>query len=118
MPPYKSQHLFQLCNSHNWDAVEECYNEVKTALADEDKCNKPREDTILKLNLKYILKFRDDWGNTPLHIACFNRAPPSAIECLLKLSDIAGLGDDKNAKGIVLSHEVVTTQITNDGSTP
>ena len=40
------------------------------------------------------------------------------MERLLKLADIAGLGEDKNVKGNVLSHEVVTAQTTNDGSTP
>lgn len=82
-----------------------------------DMC-KPRDKAIIQLNLKYVLKFKDDWGNTPLHIACFHRAPPDAIEILLKLADIAALGEDKNVKGNVLSHEVVTAQTTNDGSTP
>jgi hypothetical protein len=115
-PPYQSQYLFQVCNSHNWDAVAECYDEVNSVLTG-DMC-KPRDKAIIQLNLKYVLKFKDDWGNTPLHIACFHRAPPDAMERLLKLADIAGLGEDKNVKGNVLSHEVVTAQTTNDGSTP
>jgi hypothetical protein len=115
-PPYPSQYAFQLCSSHNWDGITRLHDEIIATV--NDALCKPREKTDIKMNLKYLLRVTDDWGNTPLHIACFHRAPPNTISSLLNLADIAGLGSDTNAKGSTLSHEVVTAQLTDDGSSP
>ena len=95
--------------------VAECYRDVASIFNDE--MTKPRDKTNLRLNMKYLLKYKDEWGNTPLLIACYNRAPSYVIGNILKLADMAGLGTETNVKGEMLSHETITSQVANDGST-
>ena len=116
-PPYLSRHFYDLCTSLNWYRVKDCHREVESLIDDGDAMTQ-RNKRYIQLNIKYVLKFKDDWGNTPLHIACYYNAPLETIDYLLKLSDIAGLGEDENVNGQVLIDEVVTSQTANNGSTP
>jgi len=111
LPPYVSRYIFELCSRSNWDGIAACYREVTSIL--ESDTSKPSEKNSIRTNIKFLITYTRDGGNTPLHIACARVAPSDAIDYLLKLADMACLRDADC--GV---HQMVTSQSTRDGSTP
>ncbi len=69
----ESHYLLRLCEKSDWENVEKCSAMILT-----------EGELTTKSSRQQLLLATDTWGNTPLHIACYHKPPPSAVRAILK----------------------------------
>jgi hypothetical protein len=78
-------HLLRLCSASDWANVKKC-----CAILSRVFQSKSYEE--LASSSKKQLLVRDQWGNTPLHIACYHKPLPSVLHAILKAASTAPRG--------------------------
>ena len=61
--------LLRLCETSDWENAEKC-----SAILTKERTAESRRGLLVT----------DTWGNTPLHIACYHKPPPSVVGALLE----------------------------------
>jgi hypothetical protein len=77
-------HLLRLCQEADWYNVEKCCSLLTEAF------RSTSYEEVAYISNQQLLA-TDQWGNTPLHVACFHKPPLSVIKKILKAaSEVPG----------------------------
>jgi hypothetical protein len=73
-------YLLRLCQNCDWSNVQECCDLLTKVF---QEANDYSYEGLKLRPFQQQLLVTDNWGNTPLHVMCFHKPPPSVVKALL-----------------------------------